>query len=104
MLGAATTDANVWTRLSGRSAFRRALCAAAACGLAACSGNGSSTASGASAPTPAPPPGPSGASAADVLTWHNDAARTGQNLVETILTPATVNTGSFGLKAMWAVD
>jgi hypothetical protein len=42
--------------------------------------------------------------AADVLTWHNDPARTGQYLAETTLTPATVNATHFGLKAMWPVD
>jgi len=34
--------------------------------------------------------------AVDVLTWHNDSARTGQNQSETILTPANVNFNQFG--------
>ncbi len=40
----------------------------------------------------------------DVLTWHNDAARTGQNTAEAILTPANVNATRFGLLANVAVD
>jgi hypothetical protein len=39
-----------------------------------------------------------------VLTWHNDAARTGQNLLETILTPANVNSAIFGKLFTLSVD
>ena len=40
----------------------------------------------------------------DVLTWHNDVGRTGQNLSEAILTPALVNSTNFGLIKNLKVD
>ncbi len=39
-----------------------------------------------------------------ILTWHNDNSRTGQNLQETILTPATVNSTTFGRLGTITVD
>jgi len=42
--------------------------------------------------------------ASDVVTYHNDNARTGQNLNETLLTPATVSASTFGKTGLFAVD
>ncbi len=42
--------------------------------------------------------------AVDVLTNHNDAARTGQNLSEVILTPSNVNPTTFGRLSTLSVD
>ena len=44
------------------------------------------------------------ATTTDVLTYHNDNARTGQNLTESILTPASVNSAHFGLLRTLSVD
>ena len=42
--------------------------------------------------------------ATNVLTYHNDNQRTGQNLEETILTTANVNQSSFGKLSTFPVD
>src|SRR5258708_6975681 len=39
-----------------------------------------------------------------VLTWHNDIARTGQNLKETIPNPGNVNSSTFGKLFVISVD
>jgi hypothetical protein len=40
----------------------------------------------------------------DVLTYHNDVARTGQNLTETTLTTSNVTTAKFGKLGFYSVD
>jgi hypothetical protein len=47
---------------------------------------------------------PPAASAQNVLTFHNDNARDGANTNEMILTPANVNTNSFGRLFTYSVD
>ena len=42
--------------------------------------------------------------AAEVLTYHNDNLRTGENLNEKVLTPASVNAFTFGKVAQLPVD
>jgi hypothetical protein len=69
--------------------------------LAACGGAGSGTS--------APPRGGGGGNhvpsqRTDVITYKNDAARTGQNLTESILTLANVNAAGFGQLRFLAAD
>ncbi|MEZ2353794.1 pyrrolo-quinoline quinone [Caballeronia sp. RCC_10] len=87
-----------------------------------CSGGGSSSSSSSSSsdagagasgpPAASAPPGASSppaasgavANAMDVVTYHNDIGRTGQQLAETVLTPANVNSTTFGKLAVYPVD
>jgi len=43
-------------------------------------------------------------SATDVLTYHNDIARTGQNLTETVLNPGNVTSAKFGKIGFYSMD
>lgn len=74
--------------------------------LAGCSGTTSpellSTSSSSS--TSAGAPANTSATPTDVTTYHNDVARTGQNLTESILTLSNVNSQSFGLLRNLMVD
>jgi hypothetical protein len=86
----------------------RALCLSIA--LAACGGGSSDSGGAGGNPSGGTPPPSGGANpqsqptSVDVTTYHNDNARTGQALGETVLTPANVNAASFGKKAFYAVD
>jgi hypothetical protein len=101
---------------SKSSARKLYLTAALACALAACGGGSTTTVNGGTggggtsvAPNPPTSPAsptspPSPASPTDVVTYKNDAGRTGQNLTESILTLANVNSTTFGLLRNLSVD
>jgi hypothetical protein len=59
------------------------------------SGSSSSSSSGSSS---------GGAATTDVLTYHYDEMRSGENLSETVLTPANVNSSTFGLLHLLPAD
>ncbi|KXU90859.1 pyrrolo-quinoline quinone [Paraburkholderia monticola] len=66
------------------------------------SGSGSGTSTGSGSGTSMG--GTSMAAVQDVLTYHDDIARTGQNLSETRLTPANVTASTFGKVGFFTVD
>ncbi|SAK99361.1 PQQ enzyme repeat protein [Caballeronia fortuita] len=77
--------------------------------IGACSGGDSSVSStsaaaGKAASSVSNAAGATAGNAMDVVTWHNDIARTGQQLAETVLTPANVTKNAFGKLAIYSVD
>ena len=60
-----------------------------------CGGSGGSS----QASTPTEPSSPATTNHTVVSTYHNDNARTGANITETLLTPANVNPVLFGKRA-----
>ena len=75
------------------------LCSGLIAGLGACGHGGSAAPAAQSQPGP-----PAVTSGTDVVTYKNDLARTGQNLTETVLTPANVNASGFGKLRFLATD
>jgi outer membrane protein assembly factor BamB len=79
--------------------------ALAACGSSGSAGAGKAGAAASSATGPAAPSQPpTVASPTDVTTYRDDLARTGADLTESVLTPANVNSSSFGLLRVLPVD
>ncbi|WP_232833588.1 pyrrolo-quinoline quinone [Paraburkholderia kururiensis] len=89
-----------------RSTFFATVACLVAAFCASCGGGGGNGGGSGSAATPAPsaPANTTVSSPTDVLMYHNDAARTGQYLAETTLTPANVNPTHFGKVAFLSVD
>src|ERR1700680_1181535 len=90
--------------LSMRAALAHTLFILLSAVLTACgnSGTTSSAPGGGGGGGGGPPPVP--AQPTDVATYKNDVARTGQNLSESVLTPANVNSSRFGLQRFLQTD
>lgn len=67
-------------------------------------GGGASSSASSSGPPSSTSSPPQAASQTDVVTFRDDAGRTGQDLTESVLTPANVNSTSFGLLRVLSVD
>jgi hypothetical protein len=81
-----------------------ALLAACGNGTVPVSGSGSSSSSSGGSSSGSTSSSGGGSGMTDVLTYHNDTMRTGQYLTETALTPAQVNSSTFGLVRQLAAD
>lgn len=98
--------------LHRRSAAITMAAAAAMLALAGCGGVSANTSSPSplpsptpnTGPSPTPTPTPAAPSSVNVPTWHMDNGRSGLNSNETQLTPANVNTSSFGKLFSYQVD
>ena len=76
-----------------------------AAGLTGCGGGGSAASTSSSQSSSSPPtPVPQPTVHTDVATYRDDIGRTAANLTESVLTPANVNSSSFGLLRVLAVD
>lgn len=67
-------------------------------------GGGASSSASSSGPPSSTSSPPQAASQTNVVTFRDDAGRTGQDLTESVLTPANVNSTSFGLLRVLSVD
>lgn len=106
---------SVFYRVKQRFKVRTVLTVALLCISCGGGGSGSSSSSGSagggaaggssgSGGTGSGSGSPMRANATDVLTYHNDLARTGQMLAEAVLTPANVTSATFGKVAFLAAD
>jgi outer membrane protein assembly factor BamB len=72
--------------------------------LTACGGGGSAGAGSTALPPSSSSPPPTSSTHTDVATYRDDIARTGMDTTESVLTPANVNSSSFGLLRVLPVD
>jgi hypothetical protein len=72
--------------------------------LSACSGGGGMSSTSSTAPPPSGGGGTPPPASTDFVTYKNDISRTGLNPAETTLTPANVNSTSFGLLRFLSTD